>query len=246
MSRPSRRLPALAATFALVVGGLTLGQTTAARADDFCEYQDTTKPKITGYAPTSVTIGLTSKLVRFSVKASDNCPIDSWTITTPDDYFFFVYKESPKETITVPYDNDDAGSTAADVTAYDQAYNQETRRFTFKLLRHTRWTSLNAGPEPVRKGRDVTITASLQLADWEKDAYVRFGGSAQRATVQFKAKGGTTWTNVKRVGFTSTGRVSTKLAAKGTTGRDGWYRIHIAGSSTYAAAVSKVDYVDVK
>lgn len=246
MSTPSRRLPALAATFALVVGGLTLGQQTVAQADDFCEYQDTTKPKIIGYAPTSVTIGLTSKLIGFSVKATDNCPIDDWYISTPDDYFFFVYKDNPKDTITVPYDNDDAGSTAADVTVYDQALNSEKRRFTFRLLRHTRWTSLNASPEPVKKGRDVTITASLQRADWDKDAYVRFGGSAQRATVQFKAKGSTTWTNVKRVGFTSTGRVSTKLAAKGTTGRDGSYRIHIAGTSTYSTAVSKADYVDVR
>lgn len=246
MSTPIRRLPALAAIFALVVTGLTLGQQTVAKADDFCEYEDTTKPKIIGYAPTSVTIGLTSKLVPFSVKATDNCPIEGWDISTPDESLFYVYKDNPKETIYVPYDNDDAGSTAADVTAYDQAYNSETRRFTFRLLRHTRWASLNASPEPVKKGRDVTITASLQRADWEKDAYVPFGGSKQRATVQFKAKNSTTWTNVKRVGFTSTGRVSTKLAASGTTGRDGSYRIHIAGTSTYNAAVSKADYVDVR
>ena len=242
----TRRLPALAAAVALVATGLTLSAPSTARADEFCEYQDTTKPTITGYAPTSVTIGLTSKLVGFSVKATDNCPIDYWSISTPDEYFFYATKDAPKETISVPYDNDDAGSTAADVTAYDQAYNEQKRRLTFRLLRHTRWTSLNASPEPVKKGKNVTITASLQRADWEKDAYVRFGGSAQRATVQFKAKNSTKWTNVKRVGFTSTGRVSTKLAAKGTTGRDGSYRIHIAGSSTYSAATSKADYVDVK
>ena len=192
-----------------------------------------------------MTLGVTSKLVRFSIKASDPCGIEGWSLDTPDKLLFFVYDGNPKETLS-SYDNDDAGATAVDAEAYDSNFDVEKRRFTFRLLRHTRWTSLNASPEPVEKGRDVTITASLQRADWDKDAYVRFGGSAQRATVQFKAKGGTTWTNVKRVGFTSTGRVSTKLAAKGTTGRDGSYRIHIAGTSTYSAAVSKADYVDVR
>ena len=244
MTTTTRRLPALAATFALVVTGLTLGAPTSAKGAG-CD-SDSTPPTIAGYAPTSVTLGLSSKLVRFSIKASDPCGVEGWTLDTPDKLLFFVYDGNPKETMYVPYDNDDAGSTAVDAEAYDSNFNVEKRRFTFRLLRHTRWTSLNAGPEPVKKGKDVTITASLQRVDWEEDAYVRFGGSAQRATVQFKAKGGTKWTNVKRVGFTSTGRVSTKLAAKGTTGRDGWYRIHIAGSSTYAAAVSKVDYVDVK
>ena len=243
MNTRIRRLPALAATFALVVTGLAISQPTAANAAD-CD-NDNTPPTISGYAPTSVTLGVNSKLVQFSIKASDPCGIEGWSLDTPDKLLFYVYDDSPKETIS-SYDNDDAGATAVDAEAYDSNFNIEKRRFTFRLLRHTRWTSLNASPEPVRKGRDVTITASLQRADWDKDAYVRFGGSAQRATVQFKAKGGTTWTNVKRVGFTSTGRVSTRLAAKGITGRDGSYRIHIAGSSTYSAATSKADYVDVK
>lgn len=117
MSTQSRRLPALAATSALVVTGPTLGQPTVAKADDFCDYEDTTKPTITAYAPTSVTIGLTSKLVRFSVKATDNCPIEYWSVSTPDESFFYATQDAPKDTIYVPYDNDDAGSTAADVTA---------------------------------------------------------------------------------------------------------------------------------
>lgn len=243
MTTRTQRVPALAAALALAATGLTLSQPTAANAAD-CD-SDSTPPTISGYAPTSVTLGVNSKLVRFSIKASDPCGIEGWSLDTPDKLIFFVYDGSPKETL-YSYDNADAGATAVDAEAYDSNFNIEKRRFTFRLLRHTRWTSLNASPEPVRKGRDVTITASLQRADWEKDAYVRFGGSAQRATVQFKAKGGTKWTNVKRVGFTSTGRVSTKLAARGTTGRDGSYRIHIAGSSTYSAATSKADYVDVK
>ena len=155
------------------------------------------------------------------------------------------HESSPKDTIYA-FDNDDAGATAADVTVYDQAYNVQKRRFTFRLLRHTRWQAFNASPEPVRRGARVTIKATLQRADWDKGAYVRFGGSAQRATVQFKAKGGSSWINVKQVGFRSTGQVSTQVTVKGSVARDGYYRVHFAGTAASSAAASAPDYVDVR
>jgi hypothetical protein len=240
-----RRLPALVATSALIAVGLTVSQPTTAKASDFCLYDDTTRPTINGYAPTSVTLGLSSKLVQFSVRATDNCPIDDWSISTPDAALFFVYKSSPKDTIYA-FDNDDAGATAADVTVYDQAYNVQKRRFTFRLLRHTRWQTFNASPEPVRKGARVTIKATMQRADWDKNAYVRFGGSAQRATVQFKAKGGTRWIPVKTVAFTSTGQISTQVTVKREVARDGYYRVHFAGTAASSAAASTPDYVNVR
>lgn len=243
MSTRSRRLPAVAATFALVVTGLAISQPTTARAAT-CD-SDNTPPTISGYAPTSVTLGVNSKLVQFSIKASDPCGIEGWTLDTPDKLLFFVYDGSPKETMS-SYANDDAGATAVDAEAYDSNFNVQKRRFTFRLLRHTRWQSFNAGPEPVRKGGRVTIKATLQRADWDKDAYVRFGGSAQTATVQFKAKGGSTWTHVKRVGFVSTGQVSTQVRVKDVVARDGWYRVHFAGTAASSAAVTTPDYVDVR
>lgn len=93
MSTRSRRLPAVAATFALVVTGLAISQPTTARAAT-CD-SDNTPPTISGYAPTSVTLGVNSKLVQFSIKASDPCGIEGWTLDTPDKLLFFVYDGSP-------------------------------------------------------------------------------------------------------------------------------------------------------
>lgn len=244
MIRHRRQFAALSAVFTLVLTGLTLGSPTSARADDFCAYEDPTPPTITNFGPSTVTLGLKAKPVEFTVQAEDECGISGWSIDTPGRFLFFVYKQSPMDKV-VPFRNRDAGQTAADVRVQDPAYNVATRRLTFQLLRQTRWQKLSVAPEPVRRGERVRINGILQRADWEKDKYVRFGDSTERATVQFKARGTDRWTPVRTVEFTTVGRISTPLTVKGELARDGWYRLHFGGTTTSAASVSKPDYVDV-
>ncbi len=246
MIRPRRYFLAVCSAFALVVASVVLGSPSAAQADSFCAYEDSAPPTITGFGPDTVTLGVRGKPVQFTVEAKDECGISGWSIDTPDRFLFFVYKQSPKDTV-VPFRNRDAGPTAAVVWVHDQAYNVASRQLTFQLLRQTRWRNTNATPKRVEKGDRLRIKGTLQRADWEKDAYVRFGGSTERATVQFRARGTDTWISVKTADFTSrTGRFSTSVSVRDAVARDGWYRLHFAGTATSSASVSAPAYVDVR
>jgi hypothetical protein len=246
MVRPRQYFFAVCSAFALVVASLVLGSPTSAQADDFCAYEDLTPPAITGFGPDTVTVGIKGKPVEFSVQATDQCGISGWSIDTPDRFLFFVYKQSPKDTV-VGFRNRDAGPTLTNVWVHDPAYNVANRQFTFQLLRQTGWRNLSAAPDRVDKGDRLTIRGTLQRADWEKQKYVPFGGSTERATVQFRAQGTENWISVKTVDFTAkTGRISTPVTVKGAVARDGWYRLQFAGSATSSSSVSAPDYVDVR
>jgi hypothetical protein len=245
MIRPRRYLLAVCSAFAILLTSLVVGSPVSAHADDLCAYEDVTPPTVTGFGPETVTLGIKSKPVEFSVAATDECGIAGWSLDTPDRFLFFVYKQSPKDRI-VPYRNRDAGLTAADIWVQDPAYNTTTRRLTFQLLRHTRWVTMSA-PRRTEVGDRITIKGTLERADWEKREYVRFGSSTERATVQFKARDTDAWISVKTVDFTDRiGRISVPVTVKDVVARDGWYRLHFAGSATSSASVSKPDYVDVR
>ena len=245
MTRQRRYLAAFGLAFTLLVAGLTLGSPSRAAADDLCTTEDQTPPTITDFRPGTVTLGLKPKPVQFSVEAEDECGISGWSIDTPERFLFFVYRESPSDTM-VPFRNKDAGLTAVDVRVSDQAYNVQLRQFTFQLLRETRWKKINARSEPVERGDRITIKGTLQRADWIKKAYVRYGGTAQQATVQFKARGSNDWIPVKTVEFTSTGRISTPVTVKREVAQDGWYRLHFAGTANSSPSASTPSYVEVR
>jgi len=109
---------------------------------------------------------------------------------------------------------------------------------TFRLLRATR-LSTDPSPEPVRKGRTVTVSGTLQRADWQT---LRYTGYTQRdVQLQFKPTGGS-WAAVKTATSGKSGRLSTTVKA----GQDGCYRFVFGGSSTTAKATSGADCVDVR
>jgi len=241
-----RRFPAaLGLAFTLVLASLTLASPSSARAEDRCLFEDKTPPVITGFSPAKVTLGLKEKPLEFSVQAEDECGISGWLIDTPKRFLFFVYKESPADTV-VPFRNKDAGLTTADVRVQDNAYNTAVRRFTFQLFRQTRWHNTGVAPEPVERGQRIRIKGTLQRADWNKKAYVRYGGTAQSATVQFKARGSNNWIPVKTVEFASTGRISAQVTVKREVARDGWYRLYFAGTANSSPSASAPDYVEVQ
>lgn len=99
----------------------------------------------------------------------------------------------------------------------------------------------NAAPEPVAKGKTLTITGKLSRADWEtRGGYHGYAG--QKVKLQFRKKGTSTYTIVKTITTDSSGNLKTTASAS----TDGYWRYTFAGSSTTAPATASGDYVDVR
>ncbi|MER7179724.1 hypothetical protein ABT404_09610 [Streptomyces hyaluromycini] len=110
---------------------------------------------------------------------------------------------------------------------------------TVRVLRAAKVTS-NATPEPVAKGRTLTVKGAVTRADWVKHKYVGFGGKS--AKLQFRAKGSGTYTTLKIVQADSAGALKTTVKASA----DGYYRWTFGATSTTGGATSAGDYVDVR
>ncbi|MFF3465382.1 calcium-binding protein [Streptomyces sp. NPDC001984] len=110
---------------------------------------------------------------------------------------------------------------------------------TFKVLRAAQLTA-NASPEPVKKGRTITVTGSLTRANWETQKNIGYG--SQSVQLQFRKKGSTAYTTVKTVKSSSTGALKTTVTAS----TDGYYRFSYAGSATTASTAVAGDYIDVQ
>ncbi|WP_413758531.1 hypothetical protein [Streptomyces sp. MMBL 11-3] len=111
---------------------------------------------------------------------------------------------------------------------------------TVSVLRDAKLTA-NAAPEPVAKGKTLTVTGKLTRANWEA-AGGYLGYSAQPVKLQFRKKGTSTYTTVKTV--TTDGSGSLKTTVKAST--DGYWRYSFAASSTTASVNATGDYVDVR
>ncbi|MEU9337877.1 hypothetical protein AB0D49_32715 [Streptomyces sp. NPDC048290] len=99
----------------------------------------------------------------------------------------------------------------------------------------------NAGPEPVAKGKTLTVTGLLEHADWEmRGGYPGYAG--QKVKLQFRKKGASAYTTVKTVTTDRSGKLRTTVKAA----TDGYWRYSFAGSSTTATATAPGDYVDVR
>ncbi|MEY2242969.1 hypothetical protein AB8A21_08485 [Streptomyces sp. BF23-18] len=110
---------------------------------------------------------------------------------------------------------------------------------TAQVKRAARLT-VNATPEPVKKGATLTVKGALTRADWATGKYAGYKG--QPAALQFKAKGATAYKTVKTVTSGTAGALSTTVKASA----DGTYRYTFAGTATTGTATAAGDYVDVK
>ncbi|WP_046734065.1 hypothetical protein [Streptomyces humi] len=110
---------------------------------------------------------------------------------------------------------------------------------TTKVLRATKLT-VNATPEPVKKGKTVTVTGSLTRANWDTHKYGAFG--SQSVKLQFRKKSAGTYTTLKTIKSSSTGALKTTTTAT----VDGYYRYSFAATTTSGAANATGDYVDVQ
>lgn len=100
--------------------------------------------------------------------------------------------------------------------------------------------TVNAAPEPVKKGATVTITGKLSRANWDTHVYAGYTG--QSVKLQFRKKTSSTYTTLKTLKTDSHGNLKTTYKAS----VDGYWRYTFAGTSTTPAATAAGDYVDVK
>ncbi|MFG3292643.1 hypothetical protein ACGF3G_28035 [Streptomyces sp. NPDC048179] len=100
--------------------------------------------------------------------------------------------------------------------------------------------AVNASPEPVKKGRTVTVTGKLTRANWSSGSYTGYQG--QSVKLQFRKKGSTTYTTLKTVTTGSGGTLRTTTKAKA----DGYFRYVFTGSATTGPATAAGDFVDVR
>ncbi|WP_406139112.1 calcium-binding protein [Streptomyces anulatus] len=100
--------------------------------------------------------------------------------------------------------------------------------------------TVNASPEPVKKGKTLTVTGKLTRANWDTKTYK--GYTDQPVKLQFKKKGAKSYTTVKTVKTSSTGTLKTTVKAS----VDGYWRYSFAGTSTTPAVTAAGDFVDVK
>ncbi|MGW0580379.1 hypothetical protein ACWD25_31480 [Streptomyces sp. NPDC002920] len=118
-------------------------------------------------------------------------------------------------------------------------YYEQDGLATTKLQRFSKLT-VNASPEPVKKGKTITVTGKLSRANWDDGKYHGYTGQAVK--LQFRKKGSTTYTTVKTIKTNSTGNLKTTVKAA----KDGYFRYSFAGTSTTPAVSAAGDFVDVK
>ncbi|GAA2291691.1 hypothetical protein GCM10010234_35990 [Streptomyces hawaiiensis] len=115
----------------------------------------------------------------------------------------------------------------------------ETRSTTAQLKRAAKATT-NASPEPVTKGKTITVTGKLTRANWSTKKYDAYSG--RTVSLQFRAKGTDSYKTLKKATTSSTGGLKTTVAAS----VDGSFRWVYYGNSTTGVATSAADYVDVR
>jgi hypothetical protein len=107
------------------------------------------------------------------------------------------------------------------------------------VQRYSRLT-VNASPEPARKGSTLTVTGKLSRANWDDNKYHGYAG--QRVELQFRKKGSSTYTTAQYLATSSTGTLRTTV--KATT--DGYYRFFFWGTTTTARVKAAGDFVDLR
>ncbi|MFE2426295.1 DUF5707 domain-containing protein [Streptomyces sp. NPDC059373] len=257
------------ATVAIVSGALALSAfaVPAAHADDSKGDTEITKVVVNGGKP--VVVGTTVKKVfTVSVTATDNSGIGDFSVFVyhgaslddvdgiagpAEDNGSCTASSATTATCTTKITLDpreSAGDIVANtaagtwkvwaaVDAKDGDGIQKDNAGTFKLQRQSHLT-VNAAPEPVKKGRTITVTGALTRANWSPNKYA--GYTSQPVKLQFRKKGSSTYTTVKTVTSGAKGALKTTVKAS----VDGFWRWSFAGTATTSALTTAGDFVDVQ
>lgn len=234
----TKRLAAALASVAVAIGGLAVAAAPA-HAD---EWDDDYPCVIEDFSPRTVVVGTSPVVKTFGVSVS-NCDMQGWSVEDADGYLFYTYENARSEVID-PNNNSEAGSRDVIVEAQNGDWDTESRVFAngFTLKRNAYWQkgSFNASPEPVKKGKSLTVKGRLKVADWDSDRYVGYG--SRTIQIQFRSSTNASWTTMKTTKTSKSGWVNTKVTAK----KSGYYRATYGGSSVAGAATSGTDFVKVK
>ncbi|MFE4632786.1 calcium-binding protein [Streptomyces sp. NPDC056773] len=254
------RATVAAASGALVLSALAVPSAQAATASE----GDTKITKVVVNGGKNVAVGTsTAKTFSVSVTATDNSGIaglddnllwlhgPGFGMLTPTGASTCTRVSATTSTCTanftvdpktdLAYSNDMAGTWYVNVwvDAKDGDYASVEKASSFKLQRSSKLTT-NASPEPVVKGKTITVTGKLTRANWDSFTYTGYG--SQPVKLQFKKAGTSTYTTVKTINTNSTGSLSTTV----TAASDGYYRYSFAGTTTTPAVSATGDYIDVK
>jgi hypothetical protein len=126
---------------------------------------------------------------------------------------------------------------ADEVTLVAQEF--ETRPGGVSLKRAAKVT-VDASPEPVTKGKKITVSGKLTRVNWTTHRTGPYGGST--VSLQFRAKNVPTFKTLKKVTTNSAGALSTTVTAS----TDGFFRWVYYGNTTTGTATSGLDYIDVR
>jgi hypothetical protein len=260
--RALTRLALLGTSVALVAGAA--GGTAAQAADGGSGNITIDKVVVNGGKP--VVVGTTNVVsAKVSVTASDDSGIEETTyisafgprpnydqIWYEDGEITCVKVSATTSTCTGTLTFDPQGGSAINgnnaaatwrlstlVSAQDNDYIHRDAATTFKVQRNSKLT-VNASPEPVKKGKAITVTGKLSRANWEDSLY--HGYTNQPVKLQFRKKGSSTYTTVKTIKSNSTGNLKTTVTAS----TDGYFRYSFAGTATTPAVSAAGDFVDVR
>lgn len=111
--------------------------------------------------------------------------------------------------------------------------------FSYASMQRNARLTTNASPEPVKKGKTLTVTGALTRANWETSKYA--GYTKQSVKLQYKKKGAASYSTLKTITSDTKGNLKTTVTASA----DGYYRYVFAGTSTTPAVTSTSDFVDV-
>jgi hypothetical protein len=137
------------------------------------------------------------------------------------------------------------GTFAAPSKGYYRAYFAGNRSWqpAYSEVKYAKRTKTriidgNASPEPVRKGRTITVKGTLQ--HYTSSAWRAYAD--QKVKILFRPKGSTTWYDMGNATTRSNGSFSKGLTAQ----KDGtWVAVHLYPNSSHLVGSGREDYVDV-
>ncbi|MEV6698943.1 calcium-binding protein [Streptomyces sp. NPDC051453] len=149
-----------------------------------------------------------------------------------------TYKIDPQTYLT----NEDAGAWKISLWAVTDTGDVNTdNAMTWYLKRWSRLSN-NAAPEPVAKGKTITITGKLERANWDTHKYA--GYTQQTVRLQERSLTGSYATTSSHI--TGTGSLAGVEKQTRTATTDRCYRYKFEGTSTTPPVTATGDCVDVR
>jgi hypothetical protein len=181
-------------------------------------------------------VGATYNTPDGMLTARTSCtPVDATTSTCTASFYLYDMRYALASNVLAGTWRAEAWASANDGTGF-------TDRRGAGSLAVKRATTLTADatPEPVNKGKMITVTGALTRGDWESGGYQPFPW--QTVALQWAKANTSTWTTVKTLETDANG----KLKATVTAGSDGSYRFSFAGDAGSDLQISGADAVDVQ